>query len=284
MMRGVRRLLCCLVVSLSLAPAAGAQTATMQPSQLAIGTTDRVTFTLAHPAGRWTVTAEVPPFVAGNAPFGGSEGPLDPWGSPFAPAGSPSVTAGATASGGGSGTGELGNLCRRGFGSPLHATTQVNMPAGGGSLAWGFWLSKAQRWSATDYRVTFLVTGADGRSVRVRPSAPAVSGRFGTRFRLAVRSLPRGVRVVSGTTQPPLRRARVGIMAARSLVDPEQQAPSFPADYAPERTVAEVRTDGAGRFRYRWRPRRGQHLAVWVGSYESATRRGDRSCWLRIDT
>ena len=272
MIRGMRPLLLSLSWLVLLAPAAGAQSVTMSPSQLEIGSTDRVTFALALPAGRWTVSMEMPAFVAGHSAFG-SRDPLDPYGTPFTPAGPPAVSAGATVSGGDPGTAGLGRGCRRGFDAPANPFATATMPAGGGRLAWGFWLSRAQRWSATDYRVSFRIRGEDGSSVLVTPPPPAVTGAFGTRFRFGVRRLRRGVYSVAGTTQPVLARARVSVVTARST-----------ADFPRGRPIATFRTDARGRFRYRWRPRRSGVHAIWMGSFDANGRRGDSSCPLRIRT
>ena len=284
MMRRMRLPLASVAVLCLFAPAAGAQTAVMSPAQLVIGETDRVTFRITGiPAGRYTVTMEVPPFVAGHDPFGSSD-PLDPYGTPFTPAGPPAVSAGATSSGGDPGTAGLGNTCRRGFDAPANPFATVTMPDGGGSLAWGFWLSKAQRWSTTDYRVAFRIRREDGTVVRVVPPAPEVSGRYGTRFRFSVRRLRGGLRVVSGRTQPVLRRARVSVMTARAVDDPSIVVPNFPEDFTRPRAIATVRTDARGRFRYVWKPPRNRFYAVWMGSFSGNGRLGDSSCPLRIDT
>lgn len=283
MMRRMRWALALTVLG-TFAPSAGAQTAVMSPARLAIGETDRVAFRVTGiPAGRWTVTMEVPAFVAGHDPFGSSD-PLDPYGTPFTPAGPPAVSAGATVSGGDPGTAGLGNTCRRGFDAPANAFADVTMPEGGGSLAWGFWLSRAQRWSATDYRVTFRLRGEDGRVVRVVPPPPVVSGRHGTRFRFTVGRARGGLRVISGRTQPVLRRARVSVMTARAVDDPSIVVPNFPEDFTRPRAVATVRTDARGRFRYVWKPLRDRFYAIWMGSFTGNGRLGDSSCPLRIDT
>jgi hypothetical protein len=283
MIGAMRHLLAVPLLLAALAPAASAQTVTMQPSQLHIGQTDRVTFRMSLPAGRWVVTMEVPAFVRGHNAFG-SEDPLDPYGTPFTPAGPPAVGAGATVTGGDPGTAGLGNVCRRGYDAPANPFATVTMPEGGGSLAWGFWLSKAPRWSVTDYRVAFRIRGEDGRSVRVVPAAPVVSGRYGTRFRLAVRRLPRGEFRVQGTTQPVLRRARVSIMTARAVDDPGLLVPNFPEDFTAPRATATIRTDSRGRFEYRWRPKRDRFYALWAASFTANGRLGDSGCPLRIDT
>ena len=283
MMRGMRPLMLSVLLLAVLAPGAAAQTSvTMEPSQLAIGETDRVTFKLALPAGKWTVTMEVPAFVAGHSPFG-SRDPLDPYGTPFTPAGPPAAPAGSTVSGGDPGTAGLGNVCRRGFDAPANAFANITMPAAG-TVAWGFWLSKAQRWSATDYRVAFRIRGEDGTSVRVVPPAPVVTGRFGTRFRFAVRRLRRGVYRVAGTTQPVLARARVSLMTAWADDHDGRAIPNYPDDFSRGRPIATFRTDGRGRFSYRWRPKRGRIYAIWAGSFNGNGRLGDSSCPLRIDT
>ena len=283
MMRPMRLPVLVLLVLLSVVPAAGAQTVTMEPAELHIGQTGQVTFRMSLPAGRFTVTMEVPAFVAGHDPFGSAD-PLDPYGSPFTPAGPPAVSPGASASGGDPGTAGLGNVCRRGYDAPANPFATVTMPAGGGELAWGFWLSKAPRWVVTDYRVAFRIRGEDGSSVRVVPAAPVVRGRFGTRFRLAVRRLAGGVRLVQGSTEPALRRGRVSIMTARAVDDPDIAVPNFPADFTRPRAIATLRTDSRGRFRYRWKPLRNRFYALWAASFETNARRGDSACPLRIDT
>ena len=281
MMRGMRLALAFLLVLAAAAPAA-AQTVIMEPSTLHIGTTEAVTFRLTLPAGRFTVTAEVPAFVRGHSAFGSSD-PLDPYGTPFTPAGPPAVSAGATVKGGEPGTAGLGNVCRRGYDAPANGFAEVTMPAGGGELAWGFWLSAAQRWSSTDYRVAFRVRAEDGTTVVVVPPEPVVTGRFGTRFRLRVRRAARGAYVVTGSTSPVLRRGRVSIMTARAVTF-SGLVPNFPEEFTRGRPVATFRTDDAGRFRYRWRPRRNNYYALWAGTFETSARRGDSSCPLRIDT
>ena len=284
MMPGMRLVLGWFLALCLLAPPAGAQTATMAPSDLVIGVTDRVTFKLEGiPAGRWTVSLDMPAFVAGHDPFG-SPDPLDPFGTPFTPAGPPAVSAGATVSGGDPGTAGLGNTCRRGFDSPANGFANVTMPEGGGTLAWGFWLSKAQRWSATDYRIVFVLRREDGYSVRVTPEPPLVTGTFGTRFRFGVRRIRGGLRVVSGTTQPVLRRQRVSIMTARARDETGRVVPNFPEDFTRPRAIATLRTDARGRFRYVWHPRRDRFYAIWLGSFNGNGRLGDSSCPLRIDT
>ena len=283
MMARMRSLLA-LVALCVIVPSASAQTATMSPSELVIGETDRVTFRITGiPAGRWTVTMEMPAFVAGHDPFG-SPDPLDPSGTPFTPAGPPAGSAGSTVSGGDPGTAGLGNTCRRGFDAPANPFATVTMPEGGGSLAWGFWLSKAQRWSTTDHRVAFRLRGEDGSVVRVVPPAPAVGGRFGTRFAFSARRLRGGLRLISGRTQPVLRRARVSVMTARAVDDPSIVVPNFPEDFTRPKAVATLRTDARGRFRYAWKPRRNRYYAVWMGSFTGNGRLGDSSCPLRIDT
>lgn len=271
-----------LAAALAATPAA-AQTVTMQPAELHIGQTEQVTFQMGLPAGRWTVTMEMPAFVAGRDPFGSSD-PLDPSGTPFTPAGPPAVSRGASATGGDPGTAGLGNVCRRGYDAPANPFATVTMPAGGGKLAWGFYLSKAPRWSVTDYRVAFRIRAEDGSSVRVAPAPPTVRGRYGTRFRFGVRRLAGGARLVQGTTQPVLRRGRVSIMTARVKDGSTRAVPNFPSDFTKPRAIATVRTDSRGRFRHRWRPMRNRYYAVWAASFETSARRGDSSCPLRIDT
>lgn len=282
MMRAMRPLLLSVLLLAVLVPRAGAQSVTMEPAQLDIGSTDRVTFRLALPAGKWTVTMEVPAFVAGHSPFG-SRDPLDPYGTPFTPAGPPAAPAGSRVSGGDPGTAGLGNVCRRGFDAPANAFATITMPAAG-TVAWGFWLSKAQRWSATDYRVAFRVRGEDGRSVRVLPAEPVVTGPFGTRFRFGVRRLSRGVYRVAGTTQPVLARARVSLITSWAEDHDGRVSPNYPDDFTRGRAIATFRTDGRGRFSHRWRPGRGRVYAIWAGSFNANGRLGDSSCPLRIDT
>lgn len=277
----MRAVLLTAVLVLAAAVPAGAQTATMEPASLHIGKTDRATFFLTLPAGDWTVVADVPAYVAGHRPFG-SEDPLDPYGSPLTPAGPPVGPAGSTISGGGPGTAGLGNVCRRGFFSPVDPVTRVSMPAGGGTLAWGFWVSQSQRWTATDYRVSFRVRGATGETVAVRPPAPTVRGPLGTRFRFRIRRSRTGY-LVSGTTQPPLRRGRVSLMTA-AAADDAGVRPNFPEDFHRARAVRTVRTSAVGRFRLRWRPQRDRYYAAWMGSFSERGRLGDSSCPLRIDT
>lgn len=276
------RLIVGLIVLCVAAPAARAQTVTMEPDALHIGVTDRVTFNLTLPAGSFTVTAVMPSFVAGEDAFGASN-PLVPFGTPFTPAGPPAVTAGATVSGGEPGTDQLGNVCRRGFGTPSNGFANVTMPAGGGRMAWGFWLTKAQRWLSTDYRVAFRIRGDDGTDVTIAPAPPRVGGRFGTRFRLRARRARGGAYWVTGATEPMLRRGRVSIMTARAR-DTAGLVPNFPADFTRGRAIATFRTDSRGRLRYRWRPLRNRYYALWAGTFETASRRGDSSCPLRIDT
>ena len=278
----MRPLLALIIAFAVLAVPAGAQTVRMEPTSLHIGTTDRVTFHLTLPAGRSTVTALMPAWVAGRSAFGSSD-PLDPFGTPFTPAGPPAVSAGATVSGGEPGTVSIGNVCRRGYDAPANDFATVTMPEGGGRMAWGFYLSKAQRWSSTDYRVAFRVRGENGSDVTVRPAPPTVMGRFGTRFRLRVRRARGGGYHVTGSTHPVLRRGRVSIMTARAR-DDASALPNFPSEFTPPRVIANVRTGSRGRFRYRWRPLRNRYYALWTGTFETAARRGDSSCPLRIDT
>jgi hypothetical protein len=277
----MRSLFISLAALCALAAPATAQTVRMDPDELHIGSTDAVTFHFSLPAGTYTVTAEVPGFVRGARAFGSSN-PLVPSGTPFTPAGPPAVSAGATVRGGEPGTAGLGNVCRRGYDMPANAFATVTMPEGGGTMAWGYWLSMAQRWASTDYRVTFRVRAQDGTTVVLRPAPPVVRGRFGTRFGLRVRRARRGY-VVTGATEPPLRRGRVGIMTARAL-DTAGVIPNFPGDFTRGKTIATLRTDSLGRFRYRWLPLRNRYYALWAGTFETRARRGDSSCPLRIDT
>jgi hypothetical protein len=275
------RVLWSVVLALVLAAPAAAQTATMEPTSIHVGKTDKVTFFLQLGPGNWTVVADMPAFVTGHRAFGSLD-PLDPFGSPLTPAGPPVVPAGATVSGGGPGTAGLPNVCRRGFDAPADPLTQITMPAAGGTVAWGFWVSQAQRWSTTDYRVTFRLRGPSGSAVSVRPAPPTVRGPLGTRFRLRLRKSGSAF-VATGSTQPALRRGRVSLMTAAAR-DDASEVPVFPGEFTRRRAVSTVRTDSAGRFRFRWRPARDRYYAVWAASFSERGRLGDSSCPLRIDT
>ena len=275
------RMMLAVLASLFFAQSAGAQQVTMEPSELVIGKTTQVTYRLTLPAGTWTIKADVPGWVPGRGAFG-SDDPLTPYGSPFTVGGPPAVSAGGTVRGGGPGTDSIGNVCQRGFGDPQDDLTTVTIPAGGGEVAWGFYLSKAQRWSATDYRVSFRVAQGSAAPVTVRPPAPVVRGKFGTRFRLRVRASG-GAVLVTGSTQPVLRRGRVSLMTAQAL-DRAEAFPVFPEAFTRARPIVTLRTDSRGRFSYRWRPLRNQYYALWAGSFTERGRLGDSSCPLRIDT
>jgi hypothetical protein len=133
--------------------------------------------------------------------------------------------------------------------------------------------------------VTFRVRNDAGAAARFRPAAPAVRGRFGTRFGLSTRRAGRVVTVV-GSTDPPLRRGRVSLMAAAvkreiATITPN---PTFPGDFGAAGAVATFRTDRSGHFAYRWRAPEGRVLDLWAGSFTEHGRRGDSSCHLRLDT
>jgi hypothetical protein len=275
------RLMLVVLASLALAPSAAAQEVTMEPAELVIGTTTEVTFKLKLPEGTWSIKADVPGWVQGVGAFGSSD-PLTPYGSPFTPGGPPVVSAGGTVSGGGPGTDTLVGNCRRGFSDPTGDFTTVTIPAGGGMVAWGFYLSRAQRWSATDYRVSFRIAQGSAAPLTVRPAAPVVRGRFGTRFIMRMRRT-RGTYLISGATQPVLSRGRVSLMTARAK-DTAGPIPAFPEDFTQGRPVVTLRTDSRGRFSYRWRPRRNFYYALWAGSFNERGRLGDSSCPLRVDT
>jgi hypothetical protein len=134
----------------------------------------------------------------------------------------------------------------------------------------------------TDYRVSFRVAEGSGPPVLLRPAAPVVRGRFGTRFRLRIRRA-RGALLVSGATQPVLRRGRVSLMTARAL-DTASAIPNFPSEFTRARPIVTLRTDVRGRFSYLWRPLRNRYYAIWAGSFTERGRLGDSSCPLRVDT
>lgn len=142
-------------------------------------------------------------------------------------------------------------------------------------------------WRNTDYRVAFAVSRYVGGSrpyvpeTVVRPAPPRRRGR--SDVRISLRSRPvliadLGRRIlISGGTDPAIRNTWLQIRLRASRVGTSR--------FGPEMLLANVRTDGAGRFSYNgWRAAYNLYYRVWAEYQPASDAPRQRSCGLILFT
>jgi hypothetical protein len=176
------------------------------------------------------------------------------------------------------------SVCRRGSGF-WELSGEVTLPPHSTSTLVARFLTSGPPLRRTDYRATFAVGGGEEDTLvgdqEIRPDAPRVRPPFGTHITLSTR--PRT------PYYPAVRRFRRGQaidIRGRTERALHGQRMVLRYDYLPlrgrsrHRTLAPVRIDRRGRFRYRnWRPRRrGSYRLYALYRPRSASRVRDVSC------